>query len=308
VGPLGHAYGAFEGPHSADRAIQALAGRQHGIVTAAQLREAGLTKQGVRRRLEAGWLIRLHRGVYAVGHMALTRHSHLIAAVYACGPEALASHRAAGWLWGILRGSQPIEVTAPRGRKGGRGFVLHRSRLIHEEERAEKQGIPVTSLARTIVDLADDLSEKRLGNAVHEAEVQRLFDRKAVERVQARLPGRKGRHRLTRILAAYGDVQPFTRNRAERLVLEMCKDHGIPTPQTNIWLGSEEVDFYWPEQGLVLEFDGGVHRTTRAFYEDRERDRSLAARGIHVVRATDRDDAAKLAQELKAILSVRTPR
>jgi very-short-patch-repair endonuclease len=278
------------------------------VVTAAQLIEAGLTKQAVRRRVEAGWLVRLHRGVYAVGHTALTRHSHLIAAVYACGPEALASHRAAGWLWGILRGPQPIEVTAPRSREGGKGFVLHRTRLIHGEDRAMRQGIPVTSLARTIVDLSDDLPDKRVADAVHEAEVQRLFDRKAVERVLERLPGRKGRHKLTRVLAAYRDVQPFTRNRAERLVFQMCEEHGLPRPQVNTWLGSEEVDFYWPQQGLVLEFDGGVHRTTRAFYTDRERDRSLAARGIHVVRATDRDEPAALANQLKTILSVRTPR
>jgi very-short-patch-repair endonuclease len=185
---------------------------------------------------------------------------------------------------------------------------MHRSRCIHEEDRALVQGIPVTSLARTIVDLADDLPDRRLADAVNEAEVQRLFDLRAVERVQARLPGRRGRHKLDRVLAAHRDVQPFTRSRAERLVLEMCRDYGLPTPQTNTWLGSEEVDFYWPEQALVLEFDGGVHRTTRSFYEDRQRDRSLAARGIHVVRATDRDDAARLAQELKAILSVRTPR
>jgi very-short-patch-repair endonuclease len=270
---------------------------------------AGLSRREIERRLEAGWFVRLHRGVYAVGHTALTRHSHLIAAVYACGPEALASHRAAGWLWGILRGSQPIEVTAPRGRKPGKGFVVHRSRLVHDEDRAMRQGIPVTSLARTIVDLADDLKEKRLADAVNEAEVQRLFDLNAVERVLERLPGRKGRHKLMRVLTAYRDVQPFTRSRAERLVFEMCREHGLPTPRVNTWLGSEEVDFYWPDADVVLEFDGGaVHRTTRAFYEDRQRDRSLAARGIHVVRATERDEPATLAYELKTILAIRRSR
>jgi excinuclease ABC subunit B len=179
-----------------DAVVQALAGRQHGVVAQWQLAAAGLSRQAIHRRVEAGWLIRLHRGVYAVGHMALTRHSHLIAAVYACGPEALASHRAAAWLWGVLRGSHPIEVTAPRGRKPKTGFIMHRSRCIHEEDRALVQGIPVTSLARTIVDLADDLPDRRLADAVNEAEVQRLFDLKAVERVQARLPGRRGRHKL----------------------------------------------------------------------------------------------------------------
>jgi very-short-patch-repair endonuclease len=89
----------------------------------------------------------------------------------------------------------------------------------------------------------------------------------------------------------------------------MCQDHGVPKPRTNTWVDIHEVDFYWPEANLVLEFDGGaVHRTTKAFYEDRKRDRALAARGIHVIRATDRDEPASLADEIRKILSVRTPR
>jgi very-short-patch-repair endonuclease len=288
-----------------------LAGRQHGIITRDQARAAGLTRQGTRRRVEAGRLIRLYDGVYAVGHTALTNHSCLIAAVFSCGPEALASHRAAGRLWGILRGAQPIEVTAARSRAPRQGITLHRSRLIHDEDRAGQQGIPVTSLARTLVDLAEVLPEQRLADAVHEAEVLRLFDLRKVQRVRERLPGRKGRHKLRRVLAAYKDVQPFSRNRAERLVLEVCEKHGLPTPRANTWIEEFEVDFYWPEEGLVLEFDGGaVHRTTRAFHEDRRRDRALAARGIHVVRATGPDLAsgARLARELEKILAVRRPR
>jgi very-short-patch-repair endonuclease len=272
------------------------------------MRTAGLTKQGIRRRVEAGWLVRQYEGVYAVGHTALTDKSHLIAAVYACGEQALASHRAAGKLWGILRPAQPIEVTAPRGCKPKEGITVHRTRLIHDEDRALIDAIPVTSLARTLVDLADVLPERQLANAVHEAEVLRLFDLKGLERVLERLPGRKGRHKLSRVLSAYRDVQPFTRSRAERHVFEMCEQQGLPAPQVNTWLGSEEVDFYWPDADLVLEFDGDVHRTTRAFYADRERDRSLAAQGIHVVRATDRDDPRALAKQLRTILSVRTPR
>jgi very-short-patch-repair endonuclease len=289
--------------------LQALAGGQHGIVKWEQVREAGLKKQGVRRRVEAGWLVRLYEGVYAVGHTALTDRSHLIAAVYACGPEALASHRSAGAMWGLLWWPRRIEVTAPRGRKPHKGFILHRSRLIHDEDRALIDNIPVTSLARTLVDLADVLPEERLADAVHEAEIRGLFDLKKVERVLARLPGRKGRHKLRRVLAAYRDVQPFTRSRGERLVLEICEAHGLPKPRVNTWIGAHEVDFFWPEANLALEFDGGaVHRTTKAFYEDRKRDRFLAAQGIHVVRATDRDEPSALAAELKQIMSVRTPR
>jgi very-short-patch-repair endonuclease len=309
VGCETHPYGGNDSPHSADRAVQALAGRQHGIVKGKQVREAGLSQRQIERRLEAGWLVPQYRGVYAVGHTALTDKSHLIAAVYASGEQALAGYRAAGKLWGVLRGSQPIEVTSPRSRVAGKGFILHRTRLIHDEDRALIDNIPVTSLARTIVDLADVLPEKLVAIAVHEAEIMRLFDLRQVERVLERLPGRRGRHKLKRVLSAYGDVQPFTRSRAERLVLSMCEEHGLPRPRVNTWVDMHEVDFHWPEANLVLEFDGGaVHRTTKAFYEDRKRDRALATRGIHVVRATDRDDPAELAKELRAILSVRRSR
>jgi very-short-patch-repair endonuclease len=288
--------------------VQALAGRHHGIVKRRQVREAGLSRREIDRRIEAGWLVPQHEGVYAVGHTALTYHSHVIAAVYACGEDALASHRSAGKLWGILRGTQRIEVTGPRSRVPKNGFTLHRSRLIHDEDRATIDNIPVTSLARTLVDLADVLSEERLADAVNEAELRQIFDLKPVERVLERLPGRKGRHKLARVLAAYRDVQPFTRSKGERLVFRICEEHGLPK-RVNACVHGYEVDFYWPHANLVLEFDGGdVHRTTKAFYEDRKRDRVLAAKGIDVVRATDRDDPAELAKQLLAILSIRTPR
>jgi very-short-patch-repair endonuclease len=292
-----------------DGVVQGLAGRQHGVVSRKQLTSAGLTRREIGRRIEAGWLVPLHRGVYAVGHTALTHKSHLLAAVYACGAGALAGYRAAGALWGMLRRAQPIEVTAPRSRTKHDGIVVHRSRSIHANDRAIVDGIPVTSVARTLVDLADVLTEKRLADAVHEAEIQRLFDLNQVNRVLDRLPGRRGRHKLRRVLADYRDVQPFTRNRAERHVLQMCETHGLPPPKVNTWIGAHEVDFYWPEAGLVLEFDGAAtHLTRRAFNEDRARDRALAAQGIHVVRATQRDEHAALAQELAAILAVRLHR
>lgn len=187
--------------------------------------------------------------------------------------------------------------------------MLHRSRRIDEEDRAIVEAIPVTSVARTLVDLADVLTERRLADAVHESEVQRLFDLRKLERVLDRLPGRKGRHKLRRVLAAYKDVQPFTRNRAERLVLELCEDHGLPKPRVNTSIHGYEVDFYWPEARVALEFDGAAtHLTRRAFQADRAQDRALAARGIHVVRSTWRDaeeGRADLALDLERILAVR---
>jgi very-short-patch-repair endonuclease len=228
--------------------------------------------------------------------------------VLACGPGALLSHRAAAHLHGLLSSSPQFEVTAPRGRKSRGGIVVHRSRSIAEADRALVRGIPVTAVARTLVDLAEVLDERRLATAVHEAEVQRAFDLGAVERVLARLPGRKGRHRLGRVLAAYQPEPRFTRSRAERRLLELCERHGLPKPATNVWIRDQEVDAYWADAGIVVEVDGGeAHLTRRAFHEDRARDRRLSTLGIQVVRITwrDLDDEARLARELAAIRDAR---
>jgi hypothetical protein len=263
--------------------------------------------------VESGFLHRLYRGVYAVGHLALSARSHELAAVMACGPRALLSHRSAGRLWGIVRSSSPrIEVTAPFGIKPKRGITLHSSRVLDDDQdRALIDAIPVTTLARTLVDLAEVLDEARLCDALNEAELLRLFDLPAVEATMTRLSGRRGRHRLRRVLAAYRPEGSFTRSEGERRVLALCRDHGLPAPQANAWLGAHEVDLYWADAELALEFDGReVHGTTQSFYEDRRRDRALAARGIQVTRVTERDleNAAGLARELKQIRADRLRR
>jgi hypothetical protein len=190
------------------------------------------------------------------------------------------------------------------------GVKLHRSRLIHPEDRDLVRGIPVTSVARTLVDLAEDPNEERLVKAIHEAEVQRVFDLKAVERVHERLPGRTGRHRLQRVLAAYQPHAGFTRSRAERRFLDLCERHGLPRPAMNVWVGGHEVDAYWSDVGVAVEIDGAeAHHTRRAFQEDRARDRRLAALGVGVVRVTwaDLDDEVRLAAELLAVRAAGAP-
>ena len=309
MGPAFDSPGANEGPQSWDEAIGALAERQHGIVSLAQLLALGLTRRAVATRSRPGRLIPLHRGVYAVGHTALTARSRDMAAVLACGPGALLSHRSAAHSWQLLpSASARIEVTAGRGRKPKPGITIHRSRLIHPDDNATVGGIPTTGVARTLVDLADVVSERRLGDAVNEAEVRRLFDLASVETTLARLPGRRGRHRLRRVLAAYRPDPSFTRSRAERLFLRLCADHALPRPSTCLSLAGHEVDAYWSDARLAIEFDGeSFHRTTQAFHEDRRRDRRLAARGIQVSRVTwpDLQEPARLAAELRAIRSKR---
>jgi very-short-patch-repair endonuclease len=282
-----------------------LAGAQHGVVSGTQLIEAGLTREGVRRRVEAKRLHRLHRGVYAVGHQSLTWRSRLIAAVYACGSTAVASHRAAGALHGLLS-SQRIEVSAPRGCKPKPGIAIHRPRPIGAEDRTDVDGIPVTTVARTLVDLADVLDGERLAKAVHQAEILRVFDLQALEAAERRAGKRQGRHRLARVLAAYQPEPQFLRSEAERMLKRLCEYHSLPQPQFNVWIESHEVDAYWPKANLALEVDGAAtHRTGWAFREDRRRDRALAREGIQVVRATWRDLHDGLADELEEILARR---
>jgi very-short-patch-repair endonuclease len=223
------------------------------------------------------------------------------------GPGALLSHRSAATLWGLLRYAPRIEVTAPRACRPRAGLLLHRSRLIHEEDREVVDGIPVTSVARTIVDLAEG-PERYLAAAVREAEVRKLFDLRAIDRSLARLPGRRGRHRLRRLLASYRPEGAFTRSEAERRFLEICRDHGLPVPQANVWIDEFEVDFYWPDARLAVELDSPTfHMTTHAFHADRRRDRVLAAQGIQVVRVTleDLTRPAELAGQLARIRSRR---
>lgn len=303
--PLG--YRKESSPHSAVACVTALAGQQHGVVSTWQMRELGLSGPAINRRVAAGWLHPLYRGVYAVGHVALTRRSRILAAVLAAGTGALSSHRSAGELRDLLYPG-PIDVTSPRSRRPRAGFVLHRSRHIADEDRTVIDGIPVTSVARTLVDLAEVLGERRLSNAVHEAEIQKVFDLKAIERVMARVPGRTGRHMLHRVLEAYGGGPQLTRSDYERTFLEICHRHGIPIPHSAVSVAGYELDFLWGSHGLAVEVDDeATHFTTRAYYADRRRDRALVPHGIQVIRVTPRDleNEAELAAELMAILAAK---
>jgi predicted transcriptional regulator of viral defense system len=290
-------------------ALAELASRQHGVVARAQLIALGFNREAIRRRLVAKRLYRLHTGVYAVGHDALTAASRDLAAVLACGPRALLSHRAAGRRFGLLRsGGSGIEVTAPRSCRPKPGITVHRSRLVHPDDRTTVDAIPTTSVARTLVDLADVLTDTHLAAAVNEAEVRCLFDLTKIEQTLERLPGRTGRHRLARVLAQYTEPPGYETTEPERLLLGLCERHGLPKPQ-RVSAEGYELDFFWRDANLAIEVDGGAyHRTRRAFHEDRRRDRKLAAAGIQVARVTWRDltqGERALARELKEIRAQR---
>ncbi len=295
--------------HSADLRLAELAGSQHGVVSLAQLLALGLGKDAVARRLSAGRLHRLHRAVYAVGHGALSSKGHDLAAVLSSGPGAVLSHRSAALRWAIVRHAPRYEVTVEGRRVRRPGIIVRETSALAPDDRALIDAIPVTSPARTLVDLAEVLNARRLADAVHEAEVQRILDLRGIERALARVPGRPSRHKLRRVLAAYDDGPPMTRSEAERGFLRLCETHSITAPQANVMVGDYEVDFHWPDASLVVEVDGAAtHHTRRAFHADRRRDRELAGRDIQVLRVTWDDldgGATELAAELRRVLRLR---
>jgi Transcriptional regulator, AbiEi antitoxin len=210
----------------ADRAVAELAGRQHGVVARAQLEALGFSRTEIQGRVARRWLHRVHRGVYAVGHLALTRNGLFMAAVLACGDGAALSHFSAAVLWGILDVGGPVHVTAERQRTC-RGVVVHHGPL--QGERLRREGIVVTTPARTLVDLADVVTRRRtLERAFDEAEYLRLDWQSAAPR-----PGRRGSGLLASVLAAHEPGSTRTLSELEELFLAFCDKHGFRRPEVN---------------------------------------------------------------------------
>ena len=297
VGHLDEQDVRFLGPPSLDVAVSELARRQHGVVALEQLVALGLSARAVQQRAARGRLHRLHRGVYAVGHTALAREGRWLAAVLACGEGAALSHRSGGALHSLRQSSHVrIEVTAPRGRKGPSAVDVHRSRNLPPHHVTTVDGIPVTTPARTLVDLADVLSPQALARAVHEAEVLRLLD---VDAVHEALEGRRGARLLRPLLAT---PEAPSREEFVRRFAALCRRERLPLPSFNAYVELPdrltEVDAIWREQRVIAELDGAaVHLTRRAFEADRAKDLALAAEGYLVVRITWR----RLIREPRAV-------
>jgi very-short-patch-repair endonuclease len=293
-------------PEALGRRIEELATRQGGVVSRSQLLEVGLSPDGIARRHARRELIRLHRGVYAVGHRRLTSRARELAAVMACGPGALLSHRSAGSRHGLLRSMSPsIEVSVPRGRRSRPGIVVHQRRFLGPEDRMVLEDIPITSVARTIVDLASSPQLERMLDA---AERAGTLDVAGIECALGRLRRQPGRGRLLPLLEGYRPEPAFTRSEAERRFAALCRRYGLPMPQVNLWIEGYEIDFFWPDAALAVEMDGrAFHGGTRAFYADRRRDRALLAAGIQTARVTwaDLREPTRLADELRQIRAAR---
>lgn len=290
--------------------IGELADRQHGVVARRQLVELGLGRGAVEHRVRLKRLCLVHHGVYAVGRRRLTRSGAWMAAVLACGPSAVLSHRSAAVLWGVRWGdSVRTEVTAP-GRVGARdGIRAHRARLPADET-TEVDGIPVTTVARTILDLAAVDDRHRVERAMEQAEALRLADTTPLAALAARYPGRRGTAVLKAIIGKDSRAAGITRSHLEDRFLRFLAERGLPPPDPNAWLhlGEDwiEGDCVWPEQRLVVELDSWqYHATKAAFRRDRARDRRLQLAGWVPIRVTAWDveeEPDRLEAELVGLL------
>lgn len=263
-----------------DERIAAIGKRQHGVVSLRQLEEAGLSRSGVVRRVEAGRLHRIHRGVYAVGHPGISQHGRWMAAALACGDGAVVSHRSAAELWDLLkpRGG-PIDVSVPSdgGRAKRSGIRLHRRASLRTAGLTRRRGIPVTRPSQTIVDIRGAVSEAEVRRAIRQAEVLGL-------------PlGEDIRH-------------DRTRSDLERDFLRICQRFRLPMPEVNVEIGQYEADFLWRDLSFVVETDGyKYHRGQQAFRDDRRRDLELRALGFEVQRLSD-DQIDEEPQRVAALL------
>jgi hypothetical protein len=282
-----------------EQRLAALARRSHGVVTRRELLAAGISAREIDGRLRSGALIAVFRGVYRVGHTAPSTEAHYLAAARACGDGALLSGLAAAYLLGVLKGKAPApEITARterrvprvRTRQGERGGTTWR-------------GIPVTTPAETLVDLAAAVDEAELARACHEAGVRHHTTPNQVEAVLVRRPKTPGAAKLRRVLR--GEVN-VTLSALEKRFLKRLRDAGLPLPRTNLVAGSRRVDCRWPDLNLTVELDSyRYHSSRHAWEQDRRREREAYARGDELRRYTYGDvfeTPAPMLAELRALL------
>lgn len=256
--------------------IAAIAGRQHGVVTIAQLL-AWYSEATVRRRVREGRLHRVHRGVYAVGHAGLSREGVWLAAVFACGENAALSHLSAAAQWRVSRWPASLTSVVTVSKRTPAGVDVHRTTRLDERDVVVWNGIPVTTVARMLVDLTDVLTAHQLAYVIHEAEFRRIFDKRATRAAMARARGRHDLGRLLRALELRAQGSAGTRSAKEDAFLQAQDVE--PIVNTKI-----EVDFHWPEERRIVEVDGSGHTRRATRREDALRDAALVAGGWEVTR------------------------
>ena len=256
VGRVDSAIRGQNDPHR--RTIAERAEAQHGVVARGQLIAMGFGRNVIDRMVAGAYLQPLHRGVYAVGHRKVSRHGWVMACVIACGLDALASHLAGAFCWTLLRGpGTHIDVTVPGRRGGGThpGIRLHRPRNLHPDDRAIVDGIPCTSVARVLLDLADSRPHV-LRRAFEEAERQRVLELRQVHALLERARGHRGVKPLAALLEAVTDPPPLTRSEVEESFRDFLREEGIRQPDAmNVLIEEFEVDAVWFAEGVIVEID-----------------------------------------------------
>jgi hypothetical protein len=249
--------------------------------------------------------------VYAVGHSVLGPDGRWMAAVLACGPHARLSHASAAALWAMRRSAAVlIDVTVPRtGARSRPGLRIHRPRTLPQSEVTTHQRIPVTTPARTLLDLAAVLQRRPLERALDEAEKRELTDYPCLAALAKAHPGHPGAGKLMRALAEHQAGTTLSKSELEERFLKLCYDHGLPKPLVNWWVEYKEVDFLFARHRLVVETDSWTHHRTRtAFENDRARDARLAMAGYRTLRFTHRQlvhEAAAVAAAVRAAMTDR---
>jgi predicted transcriptional regulator of viral defense system len=272
-----------------DAGMARLAARQHGVVAYWQLIRLGLSDGAIEHRLRKGILHRLHKGVYAVGHPGVSREGDFMAAVLTGGPDAVLSHWSAAEHWKLVKTRRAlIAISAPTHRRASKLVKPHWIPQMHESERTKRDRIPITTVPRTLLDLAAVADGKSLQRAVNEAERLNLLNRRAMTETLARHRGRKGIKALRAVIAAIDPQTRRTRSDLEADFLALCLRYGIPRPVVNGMVEGYEVDMHWPGTRLIVELDSyEYHRTPIEFAQDRRRDAYLKTRGYEVLRVAD---------------------
>ena len=281
-------------------------------MSTAQLRACGLGDGAIDLRVRRRRLLRLHRGVYAVGHARLTQRGRLWAALLACGGEhaAVISHRSAAALWEIAPApSAKVEVTTRAHSRSTPTIRVHRSTSLHQQDvHRGHDGLPMTTVARTLLDLATVLTLTRLERACHQAEIARCLDTRAIADVLDRAGTSPGTRRLREDIAKLAATGPEpTRSEMEIRFLSLIEQFDLPRPRVNARTQGLMVDFFWPAHHLIAETDGiATHLTPTAFETDRRRDAILQVAGLRVVRFTWRQltrQPHEVAQTLRTLLA-----
>ena len=264
-----------------------LARNQHGIVSSGQLREVGYTPQAIHHRIRTGRLHPLHRGVYAVGRPHVTDHGRWMAAILACGKGAVLSHSSAAALWRIgPEKGRVVELSLPSlSRRRRPGLQIHQRPSLQARDVTAEFGIPVTTPIQTLIDLSLRLDRRGVERMINEADKYDLVHPPQLRRALDERTGEPGVAVLRRIL----DRRTFrlTKEELERRFLPLAAKAGLPVPFTGQWVNGFEVDFHWPDLGLVVETDGlRYHRTPAEQARDRLRDQAHTAAGLTQLRFT----------------------